>query len=107
MSPTSPHFERIWDTVLSIPPGRVASYGQVADEAGLPRRHRLVGRAMRNLPEDSGVPWFRVVNAQGRIALPRGSEAAALQRELLEAEGVEFCGERIELDRFGWDPSRS
>ena len=91
---------RIWDTVSEIPPGRVASYGQVARVAGLPGRARLVGKALRSLPEDSGVPWFRVINAGGRISLT--AEGASLQRELLEAEGVEFDGARVELERFGW-----
>lgn len=100
----NPNYHLIWDTVLRIPPGRVASYGQVAEEAGLPRRHRLVGRAMRELPPDSGVPWFRVMGAQGRISLPPGSENARLQRALLEDEGVEFRGDRVDLSRFGWDP---
>ena len=91
---------RIWDTVSEIPPGCVASYGQVARVAGLPGRARLVGKALRSLPEDSGVPWFRVINAGGRISLT--AEGASLQRELLEAEGVEFHGMRVNLDRFGW-----
>ena len=91
---------RIWDTVSEIPPGRVASYGQVAWVGGLPGRARLVGKALRSLPEDSGVPWFRVINAGGRISLT--AEGASLQRELLEAEGVEFDGARVELERFGW-----
>jgi len=100
----NPHYQVIWDTVLQIPPGRVASYGQVAEEAGLPRRHRLVGKALRELPVDSGIPWYRVMNAQGRISLPPRSESAILQRELLEEEGVEFRGGRVDLRRFGWLP---
>ena len=50
---------RIWETVELIPPGRVASYGQVAEEAGLPGRARLVGRVLSLLPEGSPVPWHR------------------------------------------------
>ena len=93
----------IWETVLDIPPGKVASYGQVAAAAGLPGRARLVGRAMRNLPENSAVPWYRVVNAAGRISLPADG-AGDLQRALLEDEGVEFVKDRIDLKRFGWRP---
>lgn len=95
-------YERIWDTVLAIPEGRVSSYGRVAIAAGLPGRARLVGRAMRELPSESGVPWFRVINAAGRISFPAGGERARLQRDLLEQEGVVFDRERVDLQRFGW-----
>jgi methylated-DNA-protein-cysteine methyltransferase-like protein len=94
-------FELIWDTVSLIPPGKVAAYGQVAAAAGLPGRARLVGRALRSLPDRSAVPWHRVINAQGRISLPEGGPAE-LQRSLLEAEGVELSGSRVDFDRFGW-----
>lgn len=100
---TNPNFERIWSTVLEIPPARVASYGQVAEWAGLPGRARLVGRALRELPEASAVPWYRVLGAGGRISL-RG-EAGRLQRELLGEEGVEVdVHGRIDLKRWGWSP---
>lgn len=102
--------EAIYDAVRSIPAGRVATYGQVAEVAGLPRRARLVGRALRELPEESGVPWHRVVNAGGRISERggRGSPASKReQRRLLGAEGVAFGrGGRIDLDAWGWDPDQ-
>jgi methylated-DNA-protein-cysteine methyltransferase-like protein len=93
-------YQLIWDTVLDIPPGRVASYGQVARVAGLEQRARLVGKALRELPEGSAVPWFRVLNAAGKLSLTR--EGASLQRSLLEAEGVIFENGRVDLKRFGW-----
>ena len=62
------YFDRIYATVESIPPGRVATYGQVADQAGLPRRARLVGTALKHLDADSAVPWHRVVNARGEVS---------------------------------------
>ena len=94
--------ERIYATVDAIPAGRVASYGLVASEAGLPGRARLVGRLLGELPAGSDVPWFRVVNAAGRISVKGPS--ARRQRQLLRAEGVEVSANgRIDLCRFGWE----
>jgi methylated-DNA-protein-cysteine methyltransferase-like protein len=97
--------ERIWRTVARISPGQVATYGQVAREAGLGRRARMVGRALRSLPSGSEVPWHRVVNARGELSLPATSPSGKEQRRRLEAEGVVFSGGRIDLERFRWQPS--
>ena len=94
--------ERIWQVVASIPEGAVATYGQVAELAGLPRQARRVGGVLAALPHDSRLPWHRVVNAQGRISLPE--PGTRRQRELLRAEGVVWTGDRIDLDRYGWRP---
>jgi len=87
--------ERIWQVVAAIPRGRVATYGQVANLAGMPRHARLVGRTLSNLPNGSRLPWHRVVNASLRISA-RGDDRAMLeQRRRLEREGVSFVGARI------------
>lgn len=84
-----------------MPRGRVASYGQVAEQAGLPGQARLVGYALHNLPPDSDVPWHRVVNARGGISLDERWGAGRLQRALLEAEGVVFRADgRLDLKRY-------
>jgi methylated-DNA-protein-cysteine methyltransferase-like protein len=95
-------YRRVWSTVQAIPAGRVASYGQIADLAGLPRRARLVGRALKGLPEGGDVPWHRVLLSSGRLAFARGTPGYREQRERLLAEGVLFAGERVDLARFGW-----
>jgi methylated-DNA-protein-cysteine methyltransferase-like protein len=95
-------YHRIWDTVSLVPEGRVATYGEIATAAGLPGRARLVGRAMASLPEDSAVPWHRVINAAGRISLPPKGPAE-LQRALLEAEGIELRQGRVDLRLYGWE----
>ena len=95
--------EKIWHIVAQIPRGKVASYGQVAELAGLPGRARLVGRTLSNLPAGTRLPWHRVINARGRLSFPFGSDAYALQRRRLEAEGVRFENERISLRKFQWD----
>ncbi|WP_374355933.1 MGMT family protein [Chitinimonas sp.] len=91
--------------IQQIPPGRVMSYGAVARAAGLPRHARHVGVALKRLPDEQAVPWWRVVNGEGRIS-PRGLDGSDdLQRVLLEAEAVEFDGAgRIDLRRFAWLP---
>ena len=91
--------ERIWKAVSAIPRGEVASYGGIARRAGLPRRARLVGHALKVAPASLKLPWHRVLNAQGRISLPAGSKAHRLQRRLLEEEGVVFRNGRVDLGK--------
>ena len=78
-----------------IPPGKVATYGQIAALAGMPNYARLVGRTLGNLPNGTRLPWHRVVNANLHISLRQGSDGHREQRRLLEAEGVEFVGPRV------------
>jgi methylated-DNA-protein-cysteine methyltransferase-like protein len=98
--------EKFFAVIRRIPRGQVATYGQVAALAGLPRRARMVGHALSSTPEDVDVPWQRVVNAQGGISARGGlGWEEGYQRHLLEEEGVVFSkSSRIDLDRFGWDP---
>ncbi len=99
-------YERFYSVIRRIPKGRVATYGQIADLAGLPGHARQVGYALYALSGHSTVPWHRVVNAQGRLSL--GSvipEGDVEQRIRLEIEGVEFDADgRIALERFQWRP---
>lgn len=100
-------WERFRAVVRRIPRGRVATYGQVARLAGLPGRARQVGYALHALPEDSGVPWQRVVNAAGRVSPRARPGADRLQRALLEREGVRFdAAGRLPLTRYQWRPRR-
>ncbi|MEZ5572017.1 MAG: methylated-DNA--[protein]-cysteine S-methyltransferase [Halioglobus sp.] len=82
--------ERIWQVVAAIPMGKVATYGDVAERAGLIGAARRVGNALRGLPADTRIPWHRVINAQGRIAFPAESEPHLAQRKRLEKEGIAF-----------------
>lgn len=91
--------------VARIPAGRVATYGQVAALAGFAGNARQVGYALAALPEESGVPWQRVINARGEVSLRREPGREGFQRHLLEEEGVQFGpGGRVDLARFGWEP---
>jgi methylated-DNA-protein-cysteine methyltransferase-like protein len=96
--------QRIWLVVSMIPRGRVATYGDVARQAGLAGAARRVGRALRGLPDDTRIPWHRVVNASGRISLPAGSRGQVIQRQRLEEEGVVFRGNRLPLADYRWTP---
>jgi methylated-DNA-protein-cysteine methyltransferase-like protein len=97
-------YQRIYRAVRRIPRGRVATYGQIAELAGLEGHARQVGYALHALPSRSGVPWHRVINARGEISARSGSDWGELQRHLLEAEGVKFdTRDRIDLARFRWD----
>ena len=93
-------FERVWDVIEGIPAGCVLNYGKVARLAGYPGKARMVGMALSRAPKKRKLPWHRVVNAQGKISFPEDSDKAKAQRELLEAEGVEFKDDTIDLDRF-------
>jgi methylated-DNA-protein-cysteine methyltransferase-like protein len=93
---------RIHATVAAIPRGRVASYGEIAVRAGLPGRARLVGRALRETPAGTQLPWHRVLRASGEFAFPRGSKAFREQQRRLEAEGVNVLRGRVALASFGW-----
>src|SRR5438105_2846208 len=96
-------YRRFYAVVERVPRGRVATYGQVAALAGLPRHARLVGYALQVLPADSYVPWHRVVNAKGQVS-PRANALGHedLQEQLLRREGVRFEGGAIPLARFAW-----
>ena len=97
-------YDLIYSVVVSIPRGRVATYGQVAYLAGLPRRARQVGYALRSLPDDRLVPWHRVVNARGEVSKRSAPASEREQKVLLEAEGVVFNGDRLSLAEFRWEP---
>ncbi len=83
--------------ILSIPPGKVSTYGAVATAAGYPRYHRAVAHLLRTDPVDQ-LPWHRVVGAGGEVKL-RG-DAAHEQRARLKLERIRFKGERVDMENF-------
>ncbi len=98
-----PDYEKFYAVVKRIPRGRVATYGQVAELAGLPGRARQVGYALHKTPEARELPWQRVLNAQGRVSLT--GKGGTEQQRLLEAEGVVFAEKgRLSLKRYRWSP---
>ena len=100
-------YAAIWSVVRRIPKGRVATYGQIAELAGLEGHARQVGYALHNLPERNDVPWHRVINARGEVSPRTNGDSHELQRMLLEAEGIEFdLGGRMDLERYRWKARR-
>jgi len=92
---------RVWQIVHQIPKGQVATYGQIASMAGIPRHSRLIGRILSGLPPKTRLPWHRVINSQGRITNP----AKDRQQARLEKEGVTLINGRVNLKVYGWDAS--
>ena len=99
-------YPRIYAVVTRIPRGRVATYGQVAAEAGMTHAPRVAGYALHALPSGSPIPWHRVVAAGGRLSLGKLDPASAMtQRLRLENEGVRFDGRGcVDMDRHTWKP---
>lgn len=94
--------DRVYAVVSIVPAGRVTTYGDVATVLGSPRVARQVGWALAAL-RDSGVPWFRVINAQGRISYRGDVGRGTLQQTLLEAEGIVFdANGRCDLAVYRW-----
>lgn len=98
-------WRRYYRVVERIPPGRVATYGQIAALAGFPGNAREVGYALAALPEETDLPWQRVINARGEVSLRREPGRDGFQRHLLEEEGISFGpAGRVDLARFAWEP---
>ncbi len=98
---------RVWAAVREIPPGHIATYGQIAALAGIPGPGgaRQVGYALAALKQSTDVPWHRVINAKGELSPRADPDAVLIQRMLLEEEGIGFdhC-RRVDLARYGWQP---
>ena len=93
----------VWDMVRCIPHGKVATYGQIAAMLGYPRKSRHVGHALGRLPNRNDVPWYRVINSQGKLSVDEGSSSWFVQHALLREEGVVFrASGRISLREFQW-----
>ncbi|MEL6603761.1 MAG: MGMT family protein [Cyanobacteria bacterium J06614_10] len=99
-------YPKIYDVVKLIPYGKVATYGQVADLAGLIGKPRVVGYALYRVTTDTEIPWHRVINAKGEVSrssLRDGNDD--LQQLLLEEEGIVFERGKLDLNRYRWRPS--
>lgn len=94
---------KVWRLVARIPEGTVATYGQIAEMAGVGPRQ--VGQALKALPPGSRRPWHRVINARGMVSIRAGGSKAHLdQEERLEAEGVLFENGKVDLEVYRWHP---
>jgi len=92
------------NAIKNVPRGKVATYGLIALVAGNPRGARQVAWTLHSVTEKEKLPWHRLINSQGKISLPKGG-GYETQKELLLEEGVTFDQQdRIDLDRFLWQP---
>ena len=97
--------ERIKNLIKTIPPGKVATYGQIAAMAGNPRGVRGVVWILHSSSRAANLPWHRVINVKGRISLSPG-QGYEEQKSRLADEGIHFdTQDRIDLKRFLWCPS--
>ena len=98
-------YDRVYEFVRAVPAGRVVTYGQVALELGSPAAARAVGYALSYLPNESDVPWWRVINVRGEISFKSRGIAADLQLRLLIEEGVGFdANGKTDLRIYRWWP---
>ncbi len=98
----APTYERIYAVVCRIPSGKVATYGQIATIVG-GCTARMVGYSMAALPNETDIPWQRVINRQGKISPRGGGDGSLRQRQLLEAEGVKFDPQgQVDFAKVGW-----
>ncbi|NQD94031.1 MGMT family protein [Pseudomonas sp. CrR25] len=96
--------EALYLVLAQVPAGKVVSYGQLAELAGLGRAARWVGRTLSQLPDGTSLPWHRVIAAGGRLSLVAGSASGVEQRARLRAEGVLVHNDRVDIRRHGWRP---
>ena len=97
--------QMILNVIIQIPKGKVASYGQIAKYAGLPKHARLVGKVLGELPNDHDIPWYRVINSQGRISLKKLDEKGrCIQTAKLLEENVVVIDGKINLKKYQWLP---
>lgn len=93
--------EKVKDTIKKIPPGKVATYGQIAAYAGNPHAARQVVWILHSSSQKDDLPWHRVVNKEGRISLKPHADYE-MQKALLEKEGVTFDDDTIDFDHYLW-----
>ena len=94
---------QILQVVALIPYGKVASYGQIAKLAGLPKHARLVGYVLKHLDQATEIPWHRVINSQGKISLSKLDHCRDnIQRLKLLEEGVMVIADKINLKQYQW-----
>lgn len=96
--------EAVYRVLANIPAGKLASYGQVADLAGLPKQARRVGRILSQLPRDTRLPWYRVVNANGKISFPVNTEGYRRQLAHLVDEGSALPNGQLHWPECHWRP---
>ncbi len=108
MKENSEFYLNVVRTIKKIPKGKVATYGQIAKIAGKPQGSRGVGWILHSSSSARQLPWQRVINSQGKISFPKGTENFKLQRKLLLEEGIDVSTTgRVSLAQFLWNKAPS
>lgn len=98
------YFQEILQVIHLIPYGKVATYGQIAKLSGLPQHARYVGFILKNLDSQSDLPWYRVINSQGKISLMKeNSQGQNIQILKLQNEGVVVINGKVNLNIYQWN----
>jgi len=94
--------QSLYAVLVSLPTGKLCSYGQMAKRSGYPNYARHVGKTLSKLPKDSKLPWHRVLNSQGKISL--SGDRFLKQKQLLEAEGITLNenGKVVNFKQYLW-----
>lgn len=95
-------YEKVYEYLLTVPKGKVVTYGMIARAIGHPRASRQVGNALHHNPQPGVIPCHRVVNREGRLAPAFAFGGIEKQAELLRAEGVEVNGGYVDLEKYIW-----
>jgi methylated-DNA-protein-cysteine methyltransferase related protein len=103
----SDFYEKVFGIVEKIPSGYVTTYGAIAKVLGMKSSARMVGWALNSVAGDRNLPCHRVVNRNGELTGKMYFETATLMRELLEAEGIEFINEHVNMKKHFWEPEVS
>jgi methylated-DNA-protein-cysteine methyltransferase related protein len=97
-------FEKVFEIVRKIPEGKVTTYGSIASHIGLKSSARMVGWALNSVAGDMSIPCHRVINRNGELTGKRFFATPTFMREMLESEGVEFTGDKVNLSKHLWLP---
>ncbi|ROL61030.1 MGMT family protein [Bacteroidetes/Chlorobi group bacterium ChocPot_Mid] len=103
--PDKDFFEKVFWIVRQIPYGKVSTYGHIGEAIGLKSSARMVGWALNSVAGDLSIPCHRVVNRNGELTGKRYFATPDMMREMLEAEGIEFIGEHVNMEKHLWVPS--
>ncbi|MBI5324398.1 MAG: MGMT family protein [Ignavibacteriae bacterium] len=97
-------FKKVLKIVGKIPKGKVTTYGEIAQAIGLKSSARMVGWALNSAAGDDSLPCHRVINRNGELTGKRHFRTPELMRELLENEGIEFLGDKVNIKKHLWRP---
>lgn len=94
--------KKVIKLIQSVPKGKVASYGLIAQLAGNPMGARAVGWLLHSSTRKYQLPWQRIIESSGRLSFPVDTQAFLLQKRKLENEGVEVVNGRVDLKAYLW-----